>query len=475
MYMYTEALTFLNQFVNYEETFPASYQGAFRLARMHRLLKALGSPEHQWPAIHVAGTKGKGSTCALMASVLHAAGHRVGLYTSPHLVSLRERIQLNGQWATEGDVIDACAAMQAAIDPREEPPSFFEVNTAMAFWLFARWGIEIAVVEVGLGGRLDATNVLKPLVSVVTPISRDHTDLLGSTLTEIAREKAGIIKPRHPVVVAPQADEAAEVLRAAAAAARVPVREVAQWVTARPVESSVNGQRVLLRTLHRDYSALELPLLGSHQVVNLATAVTALETLPLEWRVPPEAVRGGVAQVHWPGRLQILERKPWVVIDGAQNAASSEALVEAVRTLWPGAPIHLIVGMSANKDVEGMARPLASLCDSVTVTQARVPRALPAAQLGLRLRPWFRAIEIVDSVGEAVARAKARSMLEDVILVTGSFYVIGELLQQGSGAPFALHPAPGCPTTSPWLDRLRRSRSAFGGDIKGRGHLLPSV
>jgi len=423
------AVAYLDQFVNYEQATPASYDGTFSLDTIRRLLTALGSPERRWPAIHVAGTKGKGSTCALMASILQAAGCRVGLYTSPHLVDLRERIQVDGQWVTEAELADAVEALRLAVESLETPPTWFEACTAMAFWLFARRQVEVAVIEVGLGGRLDATNVVESLVAVIAPISYDHTDVLGTTLAAIATEKAGIVKPGRPVVVAPQAPEVLAVIRRTAQARRAPCLEVAARIQSRLDAASVSGQRVTLQTPRGVYPAISLPLLGAHQVTNLATAVTALEALPAPWTVTPAAVADGVACVRWPGRLQVVARRPWLVVDGAQNAASAAALRDAIRALWPGRRLHLIAGLSANKDVEGFAEALAPLGASVMATQAQVPRALPASRLAARLRPWFPMVETVDTVAEAVARARRRASPDDCLVVTGSFFVIGELLR----------------------------------------------
>ncbi|OGX41580.1 MAG: hypothetical protein A3C53_08425, partial [Omnitrophica WOR_2 bacterium RIFCSPHIGHO2_02_FULL_68_15] len=321
---------------------------------MRALMAALGHPERRWGAIHVAGTKGKGSTCALSAAILQAAGIRTGLYTSPHLVHLSERIQVDGRPVTAETLAAAVDAVRPSVAQLPSPPTYFEVLTAIAFWVFAEAGVELAVVEVGLGGRLDATNVVDPLVSVITPVSLDHTDLLGSTLTAIAREKAGIIKPGRPVVVAPQSPDALAVLKAVAEEQGAPCLEVAARAQVRVLEASAEGQRVALRTAAGTSRTIALPLLGAHQADNLATAVTALESLPAPWAIADAAVAEGAARVVWPGRLQVLERRPWVVLDGAQNAASAAALRDAVRALWPARPVHLVLGLSANKDLDGV-------------------------------------------------------------------------------------------------------------------------
>ena len=429
-----DSLAYLDHLPNYEQQMPSVSEGAFGLDRMRRLLKGLGAPERQWPSLHVAGTKGKGSTCALLAAILRAAGYRVGLYTSPHLIDPRERIQLNGRWVDEAELAEAVAAVREAAAELGETPTYFEAYTAAAFWLFARWSVEIAVVEVGLGGRLDATNLLDPLVTVITPISLDHTDLLGSTVAAIAHEKAGIIKPGRPVVIAPQPDEAWSELRTVATARRAPWVAVQEAARIEAVAMSVDGQRVTIQTPRRTYPEMTLPLLGAHQRVNLATALLTLEALPDSWTISPGAVAAGVAAVQWPGRLQIVARRPWIVLDGAQNAASAIALRDAVRALWPGHPVHLIIGISADKDVEGLAQALAPLAASVTATRSHHPRALPILELSARLQPWCPAVQTAETVTEAVARVRESCTEEACIVVAGSFYLLGEFL---SAVPIA--------------------------------------
>lgn len=426
-----DPLTYLDQFADYERLAPTPE--ALSLDRIRALLDGLGHPERRWAAIHVAGTKGKGSTSALMASMLRAAGRRVGLYTSPHLIALEERIQIDGQAVAAEGWADAVEAIRPVAARLAAPPTYFEMLTAIAYWLFARQGVEIAVLETGLGGRLDATNVVEPLVAVITPISWDHADVLGSTLTVIAGEKAGIIKPGRPVVLAPQSPEVLTVLRAAAAARRAPTVEVTEacWQV---LDSTVEGQTVEVRTARHRYREIRLPLLGAHQAMNLATAVTAVGQLPARWDVPEAAVLRGAAEVRWPGRLQILGRRPWLVVDGAQNAASAAALREAVRALWPGQPVHLVLGISANKDLDGIVRALQPLTNDVLATQAQHPRALSAEALAAYLVRWFPGVECAASVREAVARATRAAAPDDVILVTGSLFLVGELLKEAPPA-----------------------------------------
>lgn len=423
------ALEFLQQFTNYEQVAIAS-SSALQLERMQALLAALDHPERRWPALHVAGTKGKGSTCAILASVLRAAGARVGLYTSPHLVSLRERIQPDGRWVTDAELAGAVEAVRPAVAGLTSPPTYFEVLTAMAFWLFARWAVDVAVVEVGLGGRLDATNVIDPLVSVITPISFDHVAVLGSTLGQIAGEKAGIIKPGRPIVMAPQPPDARAVVEQAARLQRSRLVEVGAEIRVQRTGISPDGQDLIVTTRRHRYSPLHFPLLGAHQTINLATAVAALEQLPSEWRVSPSAVAAGVAGTHWPGRLQVAERHPWLVLDGAQNAASAEALQRAVAELWPGRRIHLVLGISSDKDLDGVISALHLLAPATVVaTQADTPRALPAGALATRLRQRFPSVRAVPHVEEAIEAARRAAAADDVILVTGSFYVLGEYLR----------------------------------------------
>ncbi len=316
---YTETLAYLEFFANYEKTTAYRYGEVFSLERVLRLLDRLGDPHNAYPTVHVAGTKGKGSTCVFLASILQSAGFRTGLYTSPHLLELRERFQINGVLISEKEFADLVETIQ----PHAEPDlTYFEVTTACAFLWFARRKVEAAVVEVGLGGRLDATNVLQPEVAVLTPIGLDHRSILGSTLREIAGEKAGILKKWVPAVMASQPDEAAALFRRTADSLGISLREVDREIRAEGLRLSPEGSRMDLSSPTRVYRDLRVPLLGRHQVANASAAVLAAE-LFFQRRfgrpIPESAVRQGILQTEWPGRCQLFPGDAMILLDGAQT------------------------------------------------------------------------------------------------------------------------------------------------------------
>ncbi|MBI4313950.1 MAG: bifunctional folylpolyglutamate synthase/dihydrofolate synthase [Candidatus Omnitrophica bacterium] len=425
-----EALLYLERFTNYERTAPSLAD--LGLSRMEELLSRIGSPQAAWRSIHVAGTKGKGSTCALTAGILKAAGFRVGLYSSPHLIDLRERIQINGQWVSESEFIEAIEVVRAAESALTTRPTYFEMFTAAAFWLFARHRIDVAVVEVGLGGRLDATNVLSPEISAITPVSFDHMQVLGSTLSQIAQEKAGIIKQNTPVVVAPQPREVRDQIERVAKERSSPLRFVEDQVQWKILSQSPDGQKIQFKISKKDMEVF-LPLLGEHQAVNLATALAILERFSISHAAKgPRAIREGARSVVWPGRFQIAGRNPWMVLDGAHNAASARALAQTLRSVFPRARIHCVVGIAADKDVGGFAQALRTVSERVIATRAPTPRALDAAELGESLKQWFPGVEIEPDPARAVERAKQSAGPEDCVAITGSLYLVGFCLREGA-------------------------------------------
>ena len=328
-------MEYLNSFLNYEQVTAYRYPEVFSLDRMERLLDRLGNPHRRYPTLHVAGTKGKGSTCAFAASILRAAGLRVGLYTSPHLITFRERFRINGRPIPE----EKLAEVVGRIQPNAAPDlTFFEVTTACAFLYFAQERVDAAVVEVGLGGRLDATNLLMPEVTVITPISLDHMDKLGDTVEAIAREKAGIIKPGVPVVMASQPIEARRVFEETAVGRGAPLHGVEKEVRSDEVILSLEGTRCGIETPVRSYPDLQIPLLGRHQLSNAVAAIRAVELFAQRrgLSLTSRAVQEGLRQTEWPGRCQLIQGNPPILLDGAQNAASARVLKEMVAELFPG-------------------------------------------------------------------------------------------------------------------------------------------
>ncbi|MBI1953603.1 MAG: bifunctional folylpolyglutamate synthase/dihydrofolate synthase [Candidatus Omnitrophica bacterium] len=435
---YPEAIQYLNTLPNYEQLTAYRYGEALGLDRIESLLRGLGNPHKNFASLHVAGTKGKGSTCAFAASILQALGRRVGLYTSPHLASLRERIQVNGRPVTPERFAET---VQAVMPRMPGNLTFFEATTACAFLYFARERVEDAVIEVGLGGRLDATNVIAPAVSVVAPISLDHTDKLGSSLGEIAGEKAGIIKPGTPVVVSRQPREASQVIEAAARALQAPVHRLEEEIQIEGVRVSTAGSRVSFRTPRAFYPDLLIPLLGRHQIANAALAVRAVELARPEVEVPRllSAVREGLAETRWPGRCQLVPGSPPILLDGAQNGASAEVLVSAVRELFPGRRVIGVVGISGDKDIAGIARVWGPWMSELILTRAQAARAESPERLAEAFSQWHPRPHLAARVPDALELARGRSRPDDLMVVAGSLFLVGEALEalgRSSGGAF---------------------------------------
>lgn len=434
---YAQAVRWYYSFASFDPH-AARVPDELKLARLRQILARLGDPHLRFPSILIAGTKGKGSTGALLESILRAAGFRTGLYTSPHLHNFGERIRVAGELIRASQVIGGTARLQRLA--LEFPnATFFEWVTALAFDHFARQEIEIAVLEVGLGGRLDCTNVVTPRVSIITPISYDHMQILGHTLAEIAREKAGIIKPRVPVVVAPQPREALPPIRAQTAAQHAPVHWVAREWRWRLLHTNLERQIVHLRSTSRLRGQIyHLPLLGPHQRVNLATALTACAVLREQgWRIPDAAMRRGVAQVQWPARFEILRPSPSsgtgkvLVADGAHNRASAHEFVRTLDEVLSARTFHLVFGASSDKDVLGMLEELLPRAASVIFTQAQHLRALsPDALLAIvQAHPQMaRSIHahVAPNVAAALELAYNLARPGDVIGVTGSLFIAAE-------------------------------------------------
>ena len=432
MRTYADALAYLNQFISYERQQPAKYSPeTLSLDRVNALLDRLGRPDRAFRSIHIAGTKGKGSTAAMIEACVRAAGYRTGLYTSPHLHTFRERMRVNGQNISREDfarLVDELEPHVAAV----ADVTWFEIITALAFRHFAQAPIEVGVIEVGLGGRFDATNVVTPIVSVITPLSLDHTQLLGNSIEQIAFEKAGIIKPRVPVVSAPQPPAAWEVIRRVARMRAAPLTIVphppAPCEAPRsrgspkidPSTSRCSAQDAILG----EGPGMRLPLLGAHQLTNAATAITALRVANERGlTISDEAMRAGLLNVQWPGRLEILSREPLVVVDGAHNGDSAEKLAAALREVFHHDRWTLIIGISADKDLAAILDALLPIAARVIVTRARHVRAAAVETLARHV-----ADRGVTPIGAAeVAHAIERALADpDPIIITGSLFTVAE-------------------------------------------------
>jgi dihydrofolate synthase / folylpolyglutamate synthase len=430
---FAEALNYLESFINYERQPQVPYtREAFDLMEFERFLARLDHPHRRLKTVVVAGTKGKGSTAAMIASIAQASGLKAGLYTSPHLCSIRERIRVNGEMVSEEDFAGLVSDLMPHIEAAgmagvRRFRTFFEILTAMALVHFQRLGVDLAVLEVGMGGRLDATNVATPLVSVITPISFDHTEVLGDTIPKIAREKAGIIKPHGLAVVAPQRAEALTVIREVCLARGARLLDVAQELRWHPLHYSWEGSVFDLDDVVRSYSMLEVPLAGPHQLMNAATAIATAEQLQAQGLcISVDGIRRGVKQVQWEGRLETVSRQPWIVLDGAHNRDSARCLREALMTCFQYRRLILVLGISANKNLAGIIEELTPLAVVTVATRAMVPRAAPPQQVADLAAKWSTRIIVEEDTQKALAQAIAETRQDDLLLVTGSLYLVGD-------------------------------------------------
>ena len=396
------------------------------LERIETLLEALGNPERRYVLAQVGGTNGKGSTAAMLAAILKAAGRRVGLYTSPHLVSFRERIRVDGEAIAEDDVadgFDAIATLVARVDA-----TMFEATTALALDHFAREAVDVAVLEVGLGGRLDATTVGVPAVSVIARIDLDHQEVLGATLAAIAGEKAAIIRAGVAIAAA-QAPEAATVLIDRAAATSVPLLLEGRDLSLRVRARDLAGQTLDLAGPGWRLEGARIPLLGTFQPSNALLAAAAARVLD----VGPEAIRAGLGRARWPGRFEVLRyRDRQVVLDGAHNPAGARALAASLAEWFADTPLTLIFGALRDKDVAGMLAPLAARARRIILTASSSPRAAAPAELRAHVPPGSATVETAATPGEALALGE-RAPRTPVLCVAGSLSLVGDVLRVASG------------------------------------------
>jgi dihydrofolate synthase/folylpolyglutamate synthase len=453
---YPETIQYLESFINYEKIPAYPYKESLKLGRVNDFLETIGNPQDSLKCIHIAGTKGKGSTCAFIAYILRQAGYKVGLYTSPHLSDFRERIRIlspapkteHQKLDFEGtilkdDITNLVKRLKSLIqnynrNSKYGPLSFFEVYTSLAFVYFQEKKVDFAVLETGLGGRLDATNVVNPLITSITSISYEHTQKLGNTLKEIATEKAGIIKCRRPssvvrrpsiVISAPQEEEAMEVIRNRCDEVGARLYEVDKDITYKGTKDgfAVNG-------IFGEYPDLKIRLLGKHQLINATVALGVIEALRFyNINVGIDAIKDGLYNTVWPGRCEVISGDPLVVLDGAQNIASIKALKETIKENFKYKRLVLILGISNDKDIQGICQELYDLADEIVLTKANNPRATGPKVLA----QYFlgKEVHITNSVREAGNLVYRLMQKEDLILVCGSLFVVGEyrLLFKGTG------------------------------------------
>jgi len=436
--------SYLDSFINYELQTAVCPEDVFRLDRVVRLLEALGNPHRRLRCVHIAGTKGKGSACAFLAHILKKSGLRVGLYTSPHFAKLNERIRLlslketPGQ--TDGIFSDAITDEELRrVTDRTRPVlekfrltekcgalTWFEALTALAFCYFDQAHTDVVVLETGMGGRLDATNVVDPLACGITSISLDHTQQLGATLEAVAKEKAAIIKKDKPVVIAPQAEEAMEVIRARCGEMNARACYVGKDLTCQMSDRNLGGQRFIIRGARREYD-VGTRLLGDHQMINAAMAVGLAEILKDEgFAISDEAIEGGMSETFWPGRFEIMGRDPCFVLDAAHNPDSMAALRKTVEDYFAERKKILVLGLSRDKDIRGIYGQLQGFADRVIPARADHPRAYDFSDDNVRQELGISRDEKVRDIAGALEAALSAAGENDCIVVTGSLFAVAQ-------------------------------------------------
>ena len=442
---YPEAIKYLELFINYEKIPAYPYKQSLKLERIKDFLCLIGNPQDSLRCIHIAGSKGKGSTCAFITYILREAGYKVGLYTSPHLSDFRERIRIltpdsrlptpNRDFEgmiSKGELAGLINKLKPKISKynkisRYGPLSFFEVYTALAFVYFKEKKIDFAVLETGLGGRLDATNVVSPLVCAITPISYEHTQKLGNTLKQIASEKAGIIKDNRSIVIsAPQEAEARKVIKDRCGKVGAILYKVGK-----DISYIGNNRRFHLNGISRRHNNLQIRLLGQHQIINAAVAVAVVEALgPGNIKINAGHIKKGLYKTVWPGRCEIVSRDPLIVLDGAQNSASAKVLKNAIKENFRYSKLILVLGISNDKDIAGVCSQVCPSADKIILTQADNPRAANVAMVKRIIMSLHRDARSPVIETKAVKQAKVEVLKmagkEDLVLVTGSLFVVGE-------------------------------------------------
>lgn len=419
---YTEAIEYLKNLTKFGFN--------FGLGRIEELMRRLGDPHRRLNIMHIGGTNGKGSTTAMTAAILAAAGYRAGTFTSPHLHSYNERYRINGAEIPDQKIAGLINRLRPHLEQMVaegfEHPTEFEISTAMAFLYFFEEKVDFLVLEVGLGGLIDSTNVALPLVSVITNVAMDHMDYLGNTVEEIAAVKAGIIKLGVPVVTA-AAGPALEVIRRQAREKQAELLEIGRDTTFEILESSVRGERFRLSTPRNTYPDLQISLIGAHQVLNAATAITAVELLAdWDFRITAEAVRAGLAAARWPARLEIVQEKPTVLLDGAHNYDGAVCLHAALTEIFRYRRLILVLGMLGDKEREKVVAKLAPLAGAVVVTRPNSPRAGEWSQVADEAGKYVSEVYLEENIHAAVRKAVDLAGAEDLVCITGSLYMVAE-------------------------------------------------
>ncbi|MEN2984432.1 MAG: folylpolyglutamate synthase/dihydrofolate synthase family protein [Dictyoglomaceae bacterium] len=428
---YKEAVNYLYSFINYERHLDQmTYEEKkFYLERMNHLLNIMGNPHKFLKAFHIAGTKGKGSTSAMIFSVLKSKGYKVGLFISPHLQTIRERISTHDGLISKEEFVELIENAKPYIEKAREhpvygPPTFFEVLTAIAFLYFYKKKLDFVVIEVGLGGRLDATNTIIPMVSIITPIGFDHMHILGNTLPEIAREKAGIIKEKVPLVCSPQDPSAWEVIKEVAISKKAPYFKVDDIYSWKKIASNLKEQIFVISGKGKE-EIFSIPLLGAHQLVNAVCCYASL-SLNLFWEISSEDLRRGLSSVSWPGRFEIVKNEPLVILDGAHNISSAIALRETLEDYVKFERLFLICGMMKDKDSYSFLNTLEPLVYSFHFLPLPSSRTRNPEDLGENVKDKGKPIYFYKDFPSTFEDVYKRASPNDLILITGSLYLVGE-------------------------------------------------
>lgn len=423
---YVEAVGYLDSFINYEKI-GYRQRRLFNLERMRCLSSVFTNPDKSFPSIHIAGTKGKGSIASFISNILRQAGFCVGLYTSPHITSLRERIKINNQMISRKSFSFHAGRIKEKLKAQspEFCPTYFEIFTSLAFNYFKTKNIDYAVIEAGLGGRLDATNIIDSLISVITPVSYDHMHILGGTLKEIALEKSAIIKEDSVVVSAPQERDVFEIIDKRCKSLNVPMILVGKDVKFNHAHCDSEKEIFNMHGMLGNYEHCVTRLLGRHQIVNAACAVGVAEALIKKGvKISNENIKSGIKETQNPARCEVIAKKPYIILDGAQNAASASALKDTVKRNFNYKHLILVLGVSKGKDIKGICEELVSLADTIILTKAKMERA----EEPRLIRQFIKKENLIltNSVREAVEKARALAGIEDMVVITGSFFVAGE-------------------------------------------------
>jgi len=432
---YQQALDYIYSFIDYEKEPRPRAAVHYDLRRMEELLARLGNPHLRARTVHIAGSKGKGSVAAMMASALTASGYATGLYTSPHLHTFNERIRVDDKLISNKELVALVDKLKPEVEAVNEKATYgrlttFEVITALGFAHFELKGVDFQVIEVGLGGRLDATNVIQPEVCVITSISFDHTEVLGNTLAEIAAEKAGIIKPNSIVVTSPHVDEVDKIIEETCLGCRAELVRVGSDVTWQSLGFDSSRQSLRVKGRLGSYE-LSIPLLGQPQLENAATAVAALEVLAGRgFHVSEDSITGGLAQVSWPGRFQVLSHRPLLVVDGAHNSDSARKLKQSLEQYFDFDRAILIIGVSCDKDIAGIISELVPLFDKVIATHSIHPRAMPTASVVAAFSRHGVEAQATEDISIALPLALNLAGEKDIICVTGSLFVVAGAIEQ---------------------------------------------